>query len=42
MNQVLVDFIEEWAKENDPFKQQPPASSTSSGGKSRGKKGGEE
>ena len=24
MNQVLVDFIEEWAKENDPFRQQPP------------------
>ncbi len=24
MNQVLVDFIEEWANENDPFRQQPP------------------
>ncbi len=46
MNQVLVDFIEEWTEEHDPMKKamqkQPPTSGTSSGGKGRGKKGGEE
>jgi hypothetical protein len=36
MNQVLVDFIEEWAKENDPFKQQPPQSSAKAGKKEGG------
>ncbi|NER95046.1 MAG: hypothetical protein F6J86_14620 [Symploca sp. SIO1B1] len=25
MNQVLVDFIEEWATENDPLKQKVPS-----------------
>ena len=25
MNQVLVDFIEEWAAENDPLKQKVPS-----------------
>lgn len=24
MNQTLIDFIERWSEENDPFKQQAP------------------
>jgi hypothetical protein len=43
MNQVLVDFIEEWTEEHDPMKKamqnQPPAKGTSAkgtGGKGRG------
>ena len=44
MNQVLVDFIEQWTEEHDPMKKavrnaQP---TPSNGGKGRGKKGGEE
>lgn len=43
MNQILVDFIEQWTEEHDPMKKavrnaQP---TPSSGGKGRGKKGGE-
>lgn len=42
MNQILVDFVEAWTEENDPFKQPTPDTSTkSSGDKGRGKKGGE-
>jgi hypothetical protein len=42
MNQVLVDFIEEWTEEHDPMKKamqkQPPISNTSG----KGGKGGKE
>ena len=45
MNQVLVDFIEQWTDEHDPMKKAmlkaTPASGTAEG-KGRGKKGGEE
>ncbi len=44
MNQVLVDFIEEWTEEHDPMKKamqkQPPTSGTTES-KGREKKGGE-
>jgi len=40
MNQVLVDMVNGWLDSNDPFKKQPPTSSTSVG-KGKGKKGGE-
>lgn len=43
MNQVLVDFIEEWTEEHDPMKKamqkQPPTSGTRNGGKGKGKAG---
>ena len=42
MNQVLVDMVNGWLDSNDPFKKQSPTSGTSSSGKGRGKKGGEE
>jgi hypothetical protein len=43
MNQVLVDFIEQWTEEHDPMKKavrnaQPPPSNV---GKGKGKAGGE-
>ena len=41
MNQVLVDMVNGWLDSNDPFKKQPPASGTSSGGKAKRGKGGE-
>ncbi len=37
MSDVVTDLIEGWLEENEP-----PTSGTSSGGKGRGKKGGEE
>jgi hypothetical protein len=39
MNQVLVDMVNGWLDSNDPFKKNPPTSSTSSGSKGRGRKG---
>ncbi len=44
MNQVLVDFIEEWTEEHDPMKkamQKHPPTSGTAGRKGRGEKGGE-
>lgn len=44
MNQVLLDFVESWTDENDPMQVKTPASGTAgakgTGGKGRGKKGG--
>jgi len=37
MNQVISDFLDEWLDEKEP-----PASNTSSGGKAKRGKGGEE
>jgi len=39
MNQVLLDFVESWTDENDPM--QAKNSTSDTGGKGRGKKGGE-
>lgn len=43
MNQILVDFIEQWTEEHDPMKKavRNAQSTPSSGGKGRGKAGGE-